>query len=175
VVNTLNKFKPVTYEKYEWAIFKDVPHYLGVVSFIIVCLIIDCNNFFLKSLYWIPPVHEIMKFRIFMWGFAAIATAKEWNAYISDEHSNKLGAFAWMTFYTCGIETLSIIKGGIAEGIFDFSVFPWFVYLIWIVFGVLFITGLVFSISNGMKQEKKNKFNPYNPVTEVFSHAKKNQ
>ena len=86
-----------------------------------------------------------------MWGFAALATAKEWHEYISNPNHNKLGAFAWMTFYTCGIEVLMVIKAGQHEKLFDFSVFPWFVYLIWACFATAIFGGLYFSYANEQK------------------------
>jgi phosphatidylserine synthase 2 len=151
ITGALSKLSPVAYEKYNWAVFSNPRRFTGVLTFIIVCLTIDCNNFFLKALYWVPPDHEIMKFRIFMWGFAALATAKEWHEYISNPNHNKLGAFAWMTFYTCGIEVLMVIKAGRHEKLFDFSVFPWFVYLIWACFATAIFGGLYFSYTNEQK------------------------
>jgi len=148
-----------------------------VVTFIIVCLVIDLNNFFLKALLWIPPDHEIMKFRIAVWGFCAIATAKEWHEYISDDNHHRLGAFAWMAFYTCGLEALTTVKFGRADNIFLFDVFPWFVPLIWIGFAVLLIAGLLLSKYNDIQARKAGvkkdiSFNPYNPEPEIISHEK---
>ena len=93
-----------------------------------------------------------MKFRIFMWGFAALATAKEWHEYISNDNHNRLMSFAWMTFYTCGIEVLMTLKAGMHEKLFDFSVFPWYVYLIWASFAILIAAGLLVSYLNEQKQ-----------------------
>merc|ERR1712130_859960 len=106
-----------------------------------------------------------------MGGFCAIATAKEWHEYISNENSHRIGAFAWMAFYTAGIETLTVIKFGRAENLFKFDVFPWFVHLIWIGFALLFTGGLCLAWFNdktarkaGVK--KDSNFNPYNPEPE---------
>ena len=46
--------------------------------FVVTCLLIDCNNFFLKALLWVPPEHDILAVRVIMWGWVAIATSKEW-------------------------------------------------------------------------------------------------
>jgi phosphatidylserine synthase 2 len=78
--------------------------------FIVICLLIDCNNFFYKFLVWVPPDHDLLKVRIFLWGFAAIATSKEWYEYVSNPVCHRLGPFVWLTFYTCAIESLSVYK-----------------------------------------------------------------
>lgn len=178
VVKAATKFTPAVYEKYEWGAFRHPRHFIGVVAFITICLIIDCNNFFLKALLWIPPDHEIMKFRIAVWGFCAIATAKEWHEFISNDYCHRLGAFAWMAFYTCGIEFLAVVKFGLAVNLFKWDVFPWYVGVIWISFAVMFIGGLTLSWINKVAAEKAGvempKFNPYNPEPEITSHAKKN-
>jgi len=183
ISGALSKLAPVAYEKYNWAIFSSPKKFLGVLTFVIVCLTIDCNNFFLKALYWIPADHEIMKFRIFMWGFAALATAKEWYEYTSNVNHNRVMAFAWMTFYTCGIEVMMTIKAGIHDKLFDFSVFPWFVYLIWICFAVIIAGCLLHSYRNeqrlnATKEEvptaRVGKFNSYNPEADVTLHTKSN-
>ena len=89
-----------------------------------------------------------MQARVGMWGFNAIAIAKEWHEYVSNENCNRLGAFAWMAFYTCGIEFLAVVKFGLASNLFRMDVFPWFVGAIWIGFACIFVGGLTISYQN---------------------------
>jgi phosphatidylserine synthase 2 len=83
---------------------------LGVTVFVVTCLLIDCNNFFLKALLWVPPEHDILAVRVIMWGWVAIATSKEWYEYVSNPNCRRLGPFAWLTFYTSLIELSAVIK-----------------------------------------------------------------
>jgi len=58
--------------------------YLGATLFCLTNLVVDCNNFFYKFLVWVPADHTLLKVRIFIWGFCAIATSKEWYEYVSN-------------------------------------------------------------------------------------------
>ncbi len=109
-MRVLNKLRPSTLEKYEWNALKDLTRYIGVTAFIVVTLTIDCNNFFYKYLAWIPADHNLVKVRVILWGFSAIATSKEWYEYVSNPHCHRLGPFAWMTYYVCAIELSTIYK-----------------------------------------------------------------
>lgn len=100
-----------------------------MTAFVLFVLIIDCNNFFLKFVLWVPPEHDLMIVRVVLWGLCSLATAKEWFEYISNEYCHRLGPFAWLTMYTCGVETLTVIK--CSQGQFT-APFPWYVKVIWV-------------------------------------------
>lgn len=93
-------------------------------------LIIDCNNFFLKYLLWIPAEHDILKIRVFMWGFVALATSKEWYEYITNPNMRRIGPFSWMSIYCASVELLAVIKFSFIVGEFT-EPFPWYVKVIW--------------------------------------------
>ena len=59
---------------------------------------------------WVPPNHDLLKYRVVLWGWVAIATSKEWYEYVSNPHCHRLGPFAWMTFYVSLIELSAIFK-----------------------------------------------------------------
>ena len=143
---------------------QSLQRYLGVTTFIVVCLVIDCNNFFYKYLAEIPASHRVVGFRIFLWGFVSISTSKEWYEYVTNPNSNRLGPFAWMTFYVSIIELSSVYKFRGNEFI---NSFPTWVYAMWTVIFCLFLTGLVKAFRNGQLQ-KKETFNFYNPAVEVY-------
>jgi phosphatidylserine synthase 2 len=107
--------------------------------FIVICLLIDCNNFFYKFLVWVPPNHDLLKVRIFLWGFAAIATSKEWYEYVSNDHCHRLGPYAWLTFYVSLIELSSVIKFQTNEFV---EPFPVWVKAGWAVIGAVYFAGL---------------------------------
>lgn len=121
---------------------------MGVSVFIAVNLLIDCNNFFYKFLVWVPPDHGLLKFRIFLWGFAAIATSKEWYEYVENVHCKRLGPFAWLTFYVSLIELSSIIK--FSAGQFT-EPFPDWIKVSWCFIGVIYLIGLSIAFKNGQK------------------------
>lgn len=163
-------FKPANLEKYEWSGLQSASRYIGVSVFIVVCLLIDCNNFFLKSLVWLPPAHGLLKFRIFLWGFAAIATSKEWYEYISNEHCKRLGSFAWLSFYVSLMELSAIVK--FSAGQFT-EPFPTWIVISWCIIGMMYLFGLFIAFKNGQISTIA-QFNPYNPVVEITKHSKTN-
>ena len=85
-------------------------NFRGVVSFVVFVLMIDCNNFFLKFVLWVPPEHKLLMFRVAMWGLCSLATSKEWFEYSQNDYCHRLGPFAWMTVFTCGIEFMIVWK-----------------------------------------------------------------
>jgi len=167
----LEHFKPAAFEKYEWAGLRSVKDYMGVTVFVIVCLLIDCNNFFYKALVWVPPNHNILMVRICLWGFAAIATSEEWYEYVSNENQHRLGPFAWMTFYTALIELSSVIK--FSTGKFT-EPFPTWIVCVWTVLGAVYSYGFYIAWQNGQKLPT-SKFNSYNPAVETVQHGKKSK
>lgn len=84
MVRILNKMTPSVFEQYEWSGLSSTARYLGTSVFIVVNLVVDCNNFFYKYVIWLPPSHTLLQIRIFLWGFCAVATGKEWYEYVSN-------------------------------------------------------------------------------------------
>ena len=136
-------------------------------------LLIDCNNFFLKYVLWVPAEHDILKYRVFFWGLWSLATSKEWYEFISNPFCHRLGPFAWLTFYTCGVETFTVIK--CSEGQFT-EPFPWYVKVIWACIVVLMIWLISIAYLNQKRQEEAKSstqdksVNPYNPDLDIIEH-----
>ena len=165
----LNKMTPSVFEKYEWSCLSSIQRYLGATVFIAVNLIVDCNNFFYKYLVWLPADHTLLKIRILLWGFCAIATGKEWYEYISNPNSNRLGPFAWLTFYVSLIEVSGVIK---FRGTSFNASLPSWVYCMWFVISIFWSFGFYLAYVNGSKV-KREAFDPYNPQVEIIRHGKK--
>lgn len=134
------KLRPAALERYEWAALQNLTRYIGVSTFCVTVLVIDCNNFFLKYLAWIPADHDLVKVRTILWGFFALATSKEWYEYVSNPNCHRLGPFAWMTFYVSAIELSSVYKFRGNEFV---NPFPWWIYTMWAFIGSVFAIGLV--------------------------------
>lgn len=83
-----------------------------------------------------------------MWGFAAIATSKEWYEYVSNPHCHRLGAFAWMTYYVCAIELSTIYKFRGNEFV---NPFPWWINTLWVIILFIYLAGFYKAFKNGRK------------------------
>ena len=164
VYNFFDKLRPTVFERYEWAGLQDIRRLLGVTMFCLVCLIFDCNNFFMKYVLWVPAEHDLLKYRVTLLGLASIATAKEWYEFISNTYCHRLGTFAWLSFYTVGVELLLVIR--FSKGQFT-EPFPWFVKLIWSCIAVGYACLLYIAWRNQSKKKRSDDFNPYNPDIEV--------
>ena len=148
VFRVLEKLRPAAFEKYEWSAFQSIERYLGVTVFIVVTLVVDCNNFFYKYLAEIPASHRLVAFRTFLWGFVAIATSKEWYEYVSNPNNNRLGPFAWLCFYVCSVELSSVYK---FRGDKFVNRFPTWIYMIWSILAAFYLVGFVKAFRNGRK------------------------
>lgn len=123
------------FEQYEWCSLRDLTHFFGVTAFVLICLTIDCNNFFLKYVLWIPADHNLLKYRVAIWGFAAIPTSKEWYEFIGNEHCHRLGPFAWCMLLGASVESLAVLK--FSKNIFT-APFPLYVKVMWSLIGTIF-------------------------------------
>jgi phosphatidylserine synthase 2 len=97
--------------------------------------------------------------RIFLWGFVALATSKEWYEYITNPNSNRLGPFAWIAIYVALVEFSGVIK--FRGNSFD-APLPQWVFFMWGTVGIFWSFGLYISSVNG-SQLPKSHFDPYNP------------
>ena len=158
------KALPSSLERYEWSALQNITRFLGVSAFCTVTLVIDCNNFFLKYLAWIPADHKIVISRAILWGLVATVTSKEWYEYVSNPNCNRLGAFVWLSFYVAAIEVSAVYKFRGSEFI---NPFPWWIHAIWALLAVLYSTAFVTAFMNGWKSGQKYNFNPYNPAVET--------
>jgi hypothetical protein len=116
-------------------------------------------------LIWVPANHKIVSLRALLWGFCAIASAKEWYEFSANPHCHRLGPFAWLTNYICLVELSIVYKFRGQEFV---NPFPWWIYTIWAVLISLWLVGLIKAVING-RRNKEEKFNPYNPSISIKS------
>ena len=172
MLTAAEKLKPAIFEKYEWACLANIRRLAGVTIYVITCLAIDCNNFFLKATLWVAPEHDLLKYRVLLWGLSAIAISKEWYEYVSNDYCHRLGPFAWVAFYTVSVEMLTVMKA--SEGKFT-APFPTFVKIMWTFIAIGYALLCYIALQNQWKenQAKKNQkdFNPYNPDLDIIDHS----
>ena len=147
--------------------FRNPFHLLGTLTFIAMMLVIDCNNFFLKYLLFIPANHDVLIYRVALWGFCAIATSKEWYEYVVNPNIHRIGPFSWLSFYTALIELMAVIK--FSKGMFT-EPFPLHVKVIWTAIFILLSMAFYTAVQNGVNNKEhldKLEYNLYNPPVEV--------
>ena len=129
VYNFFDKLRPGVFEKYEWTGLRSPRKLISITTFVVLILVVDCNNFFLKFVLWVPAEHDMLKYRVALWGLAALASSKEWYEFCSNEYCHRLGPFAWLAFYTAGMEVMVVVRNSWDMFKEDF---PWYVKLIWL-------------------------------------------
>jgi phosphatidylserine synthase 2 len=159
------KFKPNVWAKYDWGFFKTLHRYLAVLFYCFFVLAVDCNNFFLKFIVWVPPEHKILQVRLAIWAFSAIAATKEFYEYFSNPYCKRVGPFIWLTCFTLLVEFSIIVKFGSDMFV---EPFPWYVKLMWTVIGILVLIGGAIAYRNERKHgneymETTNNFNLNDP------------
>ena len=151
LITALEKLRPAVFEKYHWDGLASYQRFFGMVAFCVICLVIDCNNFFMKYVLYVPAEADVLKLRVALWGAAAIATSKEWYDFTSNRFCHRLGPFAWMAFYTSAVESLIVFK--CSEGQFT-EPFPWYVKVIWtlILLGFCWLLSIVYTNEQRAKE-----------------------
>ena len=151
VLTLIEKFKPDVWAKYNWGVFSSFRNYIAVLFYCFICLAVDCNNFFLKFIMWVPPDHKILTVRVAIWAFAAIASTKEFYEFITNKHCKRIGPAFWLTSYTLMVEFSIVVKFG--STMFH-TPFPDYVKAIWAVISTFFLMGGVYAYLNQRKADK---------------------
>ena len=138
-------------------------------------------NFFCKYVLWVGAESDLLKARLFIWAFAAIACSKEYWVYIDDPNCKRVGPFVWLGTLTIGVELSIWFK--FSRGMFE-EEFPLFVYMMWVVYFGLAIIGGIYAYNNGVKAQelerqhyektlmsksKKKRYNLLNPDITIES------
>lgn len=148
----LEKFKPNVWSKYEWQFFQSRRRYLYVLAYCFFVLSVDCNNFFLKFIVWVPPDHSLLKYRLCIWAFSAIASTKELYEYMSNKYCYRIGPFIWLATFTLLMEFSIIVKNGMV--MFN-EPFPESVKVIWTCIFLILCSGFIYAWINEKKAEKE--------------------
>jgi phosphatidylserine synthase 2 len=122
---------------------------------LIYCLFVigvDCNNFFLKYILWVPANHWLLPVRLALWAFSAIAATKEYYEYTVNKYCYRIGPFVWLGAFTLLTELSVIVKFG---SVLFTETFPWYVKLIWVFLTILILSGGLYAYSNERKNADK--------------------
>jgi phosphatidylserine synthase 2 len=127
-----------------------------VIIYCCIVLGIDCNNFFLKYILWVPANHWLLSIRLALWAFSAIAATKEYYEYTVNKYCYRIGPFVWLGCFTLLTELSIIFKFG---QIMFIEAFPLYVKLIWLFIAILMLIGFFYAYSNERKNAEKNDVN----------------
>ena len=100
----------------------------------------------MKYTLWVTAESDILKARVAIWAFSAIVTSKEYFEYIEDPNCKRVGPFFWLSTYTVLIEYGIWLKHGSDVFAMDF---PWYVYVIFVVYTSIFFIGAIYSYNKG--------------------------
>lgn len=157
----MEKFKPNVWQRHDWGVFSSLWKYTAVFFYCFFVLSVDCNNFFLKYIMWVPPEHKILQVRLAIWAFSAIAATKEFYEFVANPYCKRVGPFIWLTSFTLMIEFSIVVKFG--STMFT-APFPWYVQAMWSVLGVFIVIGGIIAYSNGNKNGTKFKSEEFNLI-----------
>ncbi len=161
----VNKFKPVFFLQHDWQLFKSPLKYISIVWYICQVNLVDMGNFFGKSVLAIPPEHDILKVRLFIWGHLAIASTEEFHEFTNNPYLKRMGSYCWLGLLMLASEWGMIIKN---HDVFSGQPFPLWIKCLWGTLLIGFILGLVKSFWNSQKQEKTPDWNPIDPPIDII-------
>ena len=159
--------------RYNWSIFGSTKRYSQILFFCAFCLGIDCMNFFLKYILWVPADHKILGVRVFMWAFGSIACAKEYYEFISNKYCKRVGPYVWVNSLALGVEFSIVVK---FESTMFTAPFPWYVQVMWACISVLVLIGYGIAFINETSKKGKSvdvitqsekAFDPQEPTIDI--------
>ena len=86
ILYDLQRYHWVQNKQKEIVLFNSSRRYWLVIIYIAFMLAVDLNNFFLKSVLWLEPESELLKFRVLIWGFCGLAATAEFNDLIERKY-----------------------------------------------------------------------------------------
>ena len=87
---------------------------LAVFLMILFMLIGELNGFLTKHVLYIPSSHYLVTVRLFLIGFIALPSVRQFYSYVTDRNCDRLGTQAWVGFAILFAELLFSIKFGMA-------------------------------------------------------------
>ena len=86
ILYDLQRYHWVENKQKEIVLFNSSRRYWLVIIYIAFMLVVDLNNFFLKSVLWLEPESELLKFRVLIWGLCGLAATAEFNDLIERKY-----------------------------------------------------------------------------------------
>jgi len=104
------QFMPYYWTSYRWGIFESWKRFFYFFGLLVAMTLVDCNSFFLKYLFWVPPRNPLNTYRLILWFFIGMPAVREYYLYISDDNCHRLGANTWLAIGIAAAETLIVFK-----------------------------------------------------------------
>jgi phosphatidylserine synthase 2 len=172
----VNYFTPNYYVKHDWNIFSSLKRFYAVLWYIVFLNLVDLSHFFMKYVLWIPPTHYILHIRIYLWGFLAIISTREYYEYVTNKSCKRLGHNVWLAHLILFVEWCCILK--FSQNMF-YEPFPVYVKYFWYcVFSLVALITIHLSVKDFIKYfkigEYEEKLNFLEPKIEVETVEDKN-
>lgn len=159
------KLKPEFLIKHDWKVFKSLKRFYGVLFFCCICLAVDLNNFFMKTILWVPPEHDLLKFRLLLWCPLALAGAEEYFEYITNPYSKRVRPHMWLILIVLATELGIIFRNSF---VYTGAPFPLFVKVMWaIIFSIILSITAWIICRKKTEDDNEPEWNPYDPPVDI--------
>jgi phosphatidylserine synthase 2 len=161
----LNYFTPNYWVKHQWNIFSSTKRFYEVIWFFVFMNLVDLSHFFMKYILWIPPTHNILHVRIYIWGLMAMISAREYYEYLNNPDTCKrIGINVWLSHLILFVEWSMIFK--FSDGMFTEPT-PYYIKYFWTLVFVI-ISGITIHlvIKDFINYFKKGKSDKKVDITE---------
>lgn len=139
---------PNTWVKHEWNTFSSFKGYISSLWLMAVLHLVDLSNFMLKWVIWIPPSHNLLLVRIFIWAGLAAMSIREYYEYVTSKTVRKFGQYVWLAHMILFTEYAIIFK--FSKNMYE-DIAPAWVKLFWVGFVFLNITFAIWLILRDLK------------------------
>ncbi|KAI9592766.1 phosphatidyl serine synthase-domain-containing protein [Syncephalis fuscata] len=154
VRRTVQQFTPHSWTKFEWGANKSFKKFSMMLVLSAIWLACEVNVFYLKYLFWIPPEHWLVTFRLaIMFAFSVPAMREYMNMHQTSKDCKRLGSHSWLQLANIATELLVIVK--YSRGEFTESA-PLSVILFWCFFMTSLSVYAYYQFWYRPQQEKKH-------------------
>ena len=110
----LRQLLPAEFARYEWKIFHSSRHLLAAGLLVLFMEVVELNAFFLKYVLYMPPATPFNAYRLVLWFLLALPATREYYAYATDPHVQRLGPNCWLAIVVMVVEVMVVVKFGAA-------------------------------------------------------------
>ncbi|CAI2362891.1 unnamed protein product [Moneuplotes crassus] len=158
------KLQPNFFMQHDWKVFKSLKRFYTVIGYCAMGLMIDCNNFFMKTVLLVPPNHYLLKLRLLLWCPLILAASEELFDYVTNKYSKRVRPHLWLTILMLCMEAgISIRDSDVYTG----KPFPFYIKVFWTIMLVLFICISIWIYTNEKKEDDDEEWNPYDPKIDI--------
>ena len=160
------KLTPDFLMRHDWEIFSNLRRFYGILFYCVCINLVDLCNFFLKTILWVPPENDLLKYRLLILAPLGLSGTEEFFEYLTNKYSKRVRPHIWILLFQVGIELTMVFKH---YRVYVGDPFPPFVVIMWSTVAVILLIISIYIVWRNRNQPKETEWNPYDPPIDTKS------